>query len=82
MVSKEGHCKTQNVRLDSLSNLSGLSEDLIKQELSVDVDNMTMNDLRLSMLKYLDKTFSEIKKADWIHREGKKFLDLLSDIFS
>ncbi|MFZ8934301.1 MAG: hypothetical protein ACO20H_07155 [Bacteriovoracaceae bacterium] len=64
MVSKEGHCKTQNVRLDSLSNLSGLSEDLIKQELSVDVDNMTMNDLRLSMLKYLDKTFSEIKKAD------------------
>ncbi len=61
MVSKDGVCKSQNVSLKDLANMSGFSEALIQDELCLEGDNLTLEQLRESMMKYLDETFKEVQ---------------------
>ncbi|MDH5581701.1 MAG: hypothetical protein OEY33_07325 [Bdellovibrionales bacterium] len=61
MVSKDGPYKSQDsqvVSLKSLAKLSGISESLIQDELSINEEEIALDELRLSMMKLLDKTFN------------------------
>lgn len=59
MVSKEGFCNDEKVTLKDLAKLSGFPEGLIKKELVLDEENLTLEKLRESMLNYLDETLRE-----------------------
>ena len=59
MVSREGFCNDQKINIKELADLSGFPESLIKKELVLEGDNLTLDKLRLNMLKFLDKTFEE-----------------------
>ncbi len=49
---------TQKVSLDSLSEMTGFPLDFIKSELIVEGDEISMSDLRKTMVNYLEKNKS------------------------
>ena len=50
----EGDRDKELVSLNTLAELAGIPADLIKKELLLDGDRVCMDDLRQSMLKFLD----------------------------
>ena len=47
--------------LESLSELTGFPVDFIKKELLLDQESLSMEDLRKSMVNYLENTAEELK---------------------
>jgi len=52
------------IPLDSLSELVGFPVEQLKEELELDSDEISLENLRESVLKYLDLTMEEFKKTD------------------
>jgi hypothetical protein len=57
----EGNPETKKVPLESLSELTGFPVDFIKKELLLDQESLSMEDLRKSMVNYLENTAEELK---------------------
>ena len=49
---------------DSLSELVGFPIDQLKEELDLEADEISMENLRKSVLKFLDLTMEEFKKTE------------------
>ena len=52
------------IPLDSLSELVGFPIDQLKEELDLEADEISMENLRKSVLKFLDLTMEEFKKTE------------------
>ncbi|MCF8059673.1 MAG: hypothetical protein K9K67_10275 [Bacteriovoracaceae bacterium] len=52
---------SQSVPLSSLSEMTGFPIDFIKSELLVNEEEISLDQLRLSMASYLESTLEEIK---------------------
>lgn len=52
------------IPLDSLSELVGFPVDQLKEELEIEGDEVSLENLRESVLKFLDMTMEEFKKTD------------------
>jgi len=50
----------EHVSLSDLALLTGLTPDLLKKELIVSEDELSLRDLRKTVLEYLDTTFATI----------------------
>lgn len=59
--SEQVRCDSQNVPLQSLSELTGFPVDFIKKELLLDGENVSMGELRALMTKYLEATAVELE---------------------
>lgn len=58
----ESFSEDQKVPLSSLSELTGFPVDFIKKELLLDSEDLSMRDLRASMINYLNKKSDSILK--------------------
>lgn len=56
VIDQDGTVGEEMVDFGTLSELTGFPVDFIKQELLLEDGPVSMDDLRLSMLKYLDAT--------------------------
>jgi len=52
--------ETEKIPLESLSQLTGFPIEFIKKELLLDNEELSMEDLRSSMLNYLESTSTEL----------------------
>jgi hypothetical protein len=50
----DSNANEESVELSSLSNLTGFPVDYIKSELIFDNDKITLSDLRITMVSYLE----------------------------
>jgi hypothetical protein len=51
----------EKVSISSLADMTGFPEDFIKKELLLDDEPVSMNQLRASMLTYLESTVEELQ---------------------
>lgn len=56
------HEDQKQVPLESLSELTGFPVEFIKKELLLDEENVSMNDLRQSIVRYLESTSEDLQK--------------------
>ena len=52
----------KQVPLESLSKLTGFPVEFIKKELLLDEENISMSDLRQSIVRYLESTSEDLQK--------------------
>lgn len=60
MHERQESAHLNEVNVQSLSDLTGFPVDFIKKELLIDSSEMTMDELRASVLEYLDQTFNQL----------------------
>lgn len=59
----EGMDDNEKVSLSSLSELTGFPVDFIKKELLLDEEPVSMNELRASVLRYLEATSEDVYQS-------------------